>query len=62
MWNDKIISYIYCILCLVATTENSTQPPDITLAEKMMLPENQSVRTTDSGNPSRNLNTFHPII
>ena len=62
MGNDEIIFYIYFILCLVATTENPTQPPDITLAEKMMLPENQSVRTTDSGNLSRNLNTFHPVI
>ena len=27
-----------------------------------MLPENQSVRTMVSGNLSRNLNTFHPVL
>ena len=58
----KIFAYIYFILCLVAATDNPAQPPDVTLAEKIMLPENQSVRPTDSGNLSRNLNTFHFIV
>ena len=57
----KIFAYFYFILCLVAATDNPAQPPDVTLAEKIMLPENQSVRPTDSGNLSRNLNTFQPV-
>ena len=57
----KMFAYISFILCLVAATDNPAQPPDVTLAEKIMLPENQSVGTTDSGNLSRNIKIFHSV-